>query len=96
MENFAVRFADFLEDLAKRARAMTVDRVTKIVTFVGIGIAVALLGLVAAIFLLIASFRLVDYWIGTTGAYAGFGGLFVLAGVFVWRKRTRKVEVAND
>ena len=96
MENFAVRFADFLEDLAKRARAMTVDRVTKIVTFIGIGIAVALLGLVAVIFLLIALFRLVDYWIGATGAYAGFGGLFVLAGVFVWRKRTKKPEVAND
>ena len=40
MENFAVRFADFLEDLAKRARAMTVDRLTKIITYVGIGIGV--------------------------------------------------------
>jgi hypothetical protein len=92
MENFAVRFADFLEDLAKRARAMTVDRLVKVITYVGIGIGVALLGVVAAIFLLVALFRFLGYWIGTTGAYATLGGLFVVVGVFVWRKRNQPTE----
>ncbi len=95
MENFAVRFADFLEDLAKRARAMTVDRVTKVVTYVSLGIGVALLGLVATIFLLVALFRFVAYWIGVTGAYAAFGGLFVVSGVFVWRKRIQQPEESH-
>jgi len=92
MENFATRFADFLEDLATRARAMTVDRLTKVITYIGIGIGVALLGLVATIFLLVALFRFVAYWIGTTGAYAALGGLFVVLGVFVWRKRNQTPE----
>lgn len=92
MENFAVRFADFLEDLAKKARAMTVDRLTKVITYIGIGLGVALLALMALIFITVALFRFLGYWIGITGAYAALGGLFVLLGVFVWRKRNQTPE----
>lgn len=95
MENFAARFADFLEDLAARARAMTIDRLAKVITYIGIGIGIAVLGLVAGIFLLVALFRFIAYWIGVTSAYAALGAVFVIAGVIVWNKRNRLPEETN-
>jgi len=90
MENFAVRFADLLENVSQRVRAMTVDRLSKVITLIGIGLGAALLGFVALVFILVALFRLLSIPLGVTAAYAVFGGLFLLAGVLVWRMRRSK------
>ncbi len=90
MENFAVRFADLLESVAQRVRSMTVDRLSRIITLVGIGLGATVLGLVALVFILIGLFRLLAIAIGVTGAYAAFGGLFVVIGALVWRMRNAK------
>lgn len=87
MENFAVRFADLLESVATRVRAMTVDRLSRAITIVAIAIGAALLALVAFVFVIIAVFRLVAIPIGVTAAYAAFGGLFIISGALVWRMR---------
>ena len=87
MENFSVRFADFLEDLAQKARALTVDRLAKGITMAAIGIGAAVLALVALIFLGLGLFRLLAIGVGETWAYAILGGLFLIAGAFFWRKR---------
>lgn len=92
MENFAARFADFLEGIAAKARSLTVDRLGKAITLTAIGIGAAVLGLVALIFLIVALFRLLAAGVGETGAYAILGGLFLIAGWFLWRKRNETPE----
>lgn len=92
MENFAVRFADLLESVAQRVRSMTVDRLSKAITLIGVGIGAGMLGFVALIFIVVALFRLVSIPVGVTAAYAIFGGLFVIAGALVWRMRTPKAS----
>ena len=92
MENFSVRFADFLEGVAEKARALTVDRLGKAITLTALGIGAAVLGLIALIFLIVAIFRLLAIPVGATGAYAILGGLFLIAGWFLWRKRNQIPE----
>lgn len=87
MENFAVRFADLLESVATRIRAMTVDRLSRAITIVAIAIGAGLLVFVALVFIVVALFRLVAIPIGVTATYAAFGGLFVVSGALVWRMR---------
>jgi len=92
MENFSVRFADFLEGIAEKARGLTVDRLGKAITLTALGIGAVVLGLVALIFLLVALFRLLAIGVGETPAYAILGGLFLIAGWFLWRKRNKIPE----
>ncbi len=87
MENFAVRFADLLESVATRVRAMTVDRLSRVITVLAIAIGAALLGFASLVFVTVGLFRLVAIPLGVTAAYAAFGGLFVIAGALVWRMR---------
>ena len=95
MENFATRFADFLEDIAGRVRSLTVDRVSTAITMIGIGIGAAVLGLAAFIFITVGLFRLLAIPLGVTIAYAVLGGLFLLAGALLWRMRNRIPEESN-
>ena len=95
MENFSVRFADFLEEIARKARELTVDRLAKGITLAALGIGVAVLAFVALIFLGVGVFRLIAVWVGETNTYAILGGLFLVAGLFVWRKRNKIPEETN-
>src|SRR5690606_41311998 len=51
MEDFPARLAAFLEDIATRVRAMTVDRAAKAVRLTSLGFIAAAFGLMAAIVL---------------------------------------------
>ena len=95
MENFATRFADFLEGIAERARALTVDRLAKVITLGAVGIGAAVLALVALVFLGVGLVRLLALGVGETPAYAILGGLFLIAGWFFWRKRNQISEDSN-
>jgi drug/metabolite transporter superfamily protein YnfA len=46
------------------------------------------------VFLIVSVFRAVSVPLTVEGAYAAFGGLFILAGVLVWLKRKPKDD--ND
>jgi hypothetical protein len=96
MENFAVRFADLLESVADRVRSMTVDRLSKAVTLIGIGLGAGLLAFIALVFIVVALFRLLSIPIGVTPAYAVFGGLFLIAGALVWRMRTAQTKTGES
>jgi drug/metabolite transporter superfamily protein YnfA len=90
MDDMATRFADLLETTATRIRSMTVDRFARVIRLAIAGTIAATLALVALIYLIIAVFRAVAVPLTVEGAYAAFGGLFLIAGVFVWLKRAGK------
>ncbi|MBT8203630.1 MAG: hypothetical protein HKN74_13485 [Acidimicrobiia bacterium] len=89
MDDFPVKFADLLEGVATKVRAITVDRVAQWTKMAALGMVVAVLGLLAVLFLLIGLFRLISSVIGVTPTYAVIAGIFLVGGAFLWAKRTR-------
>ncbi len=89
MHEYATRFADFLEQIASKVREMTVDRVARFIKLTGLGILVAVLGLSAVIFLIWAIFGTLEVPLTTAGAFGVFGIALVIAGGFLWFRRSR-------
>lgn len=97
MEDFPTRVADFLESIATRTRALTVDRLARIIKLVTLGMVGAALVMVALVFLLIGLFRITEELVfkacdctqAMEISYAAVGGLFVLTGALLWSRRTR-------
>ena len=91
MDDFPTKIADLLESTARKIRAMTVDRVRGVAKWLALGIVLATLAMLLAIFLLVGVFRLLTELVGSDRtAYAALGGLFVVAGAFLWGRRTKK------
>jgi len=88
MQDYAARFADLLESIASKVRAMTVDRIAGGIRLAGLGILGVSLGLTALIFLLWAIFGALEIPLTTAGAFAVVGALFIGAGSYLWIKRT--------
>lgn len=96
MEQFADKFADFLEAKAQKVRSLTVDRLDRLIVVLVLGIIATVLTLTAGTLLSIALFRILATYVTPEGAYAIFGGLFIVAGAFVWTRRKPKQESHND
>ena len=94
-QSYSARFADLVEGIARRARAISVERLATAVTFTALGLGVALLALAALVLTCVGIFRLLAVGVGATGAYAIFGGLFLGAGWFTWRRRAPVPEEPN-
>ena len=92
MDEFAIKFADKLEEYAGKARTLTVDRVSKALTLTAMGLVVAFLASIALVFLIVALFRLIAEFTTVEWAYAILGGLFTLAGALVWRMRNNETQ----
>jgi hypothetical protein len=88
MEDFPKRFADFLEQIATRVKALTVDRVARWIKLGGLGILAATFALLAVFFLLFAIFGALEIPLTTAGAFAVVGVLLVSIGGYMWIKRT--------
>lgn len=95
MESQAARFADLVEGIAAKARAISVDRLARAITLTALGLGAALLVLVALVLACVGLFRLLAIGVGATAAYAIFGGLFLAAGWLSWRKRRHVAEEPN-
>ena len=90
MEDFPARLATFLEDIATRARAMTVDRIAKAVRLSTLGLIAAAFGLMAALFLFVTVFAALEISLGSDAAAWGvLAGLFLVAGALLWSKRSK-------
>ena len=87
MEDYAAKFAEFLEQVATRIRSVTVDRVARGIRLTGLGILAFTLGFTAVLFLLFAIFGALEIPLTTTGAFALVGALFVGLGTYLWIKR---------
>ncbi|MGH3649282.1 MAG: hypothetical protein ACRDU9_01125, partial [Acidimicrobiia bacterium] len=73
MQEYAARFADLVEQVAVKVRAMTVDRVARGIKLTGLGILTAALGLTALFFLVWTIFGALEIPLTTAGAFAVFG-----------------------
>ncbi len=92
MEDFPAKLAAMLEDVAGKARAMTVDRAAKAVRLTTLGMIAAAFGLMAAIFLFLTVYKALEIPLGEAGAWGVLAGLFLIAGALMWSKR-RKDEI---
>ena len=90
MEEYAARFADLLEQVATKVRSMTVDRIAKGIHVGGLGILAATLALAGMAFLIYALFGALEIPLTTAGAWAVFATVFVVAGTYMWLKRTER------
>lgn len=88
-----------IEGLAVAIRTKTADPAAKITRILVYGFVAAILGAIALIFLVIAILRLHVYLPFSTEerkvwvTYAGLGAIFLVLGMFLWRKRKpRKVK----
>ncbi|MEA1902805.1 MAG: hypothetical protein U9N56_04690 [Actinomycetota bacterium] len=87
MQEYATKFADLLEQVAQKVRAMTVDRVAYGIKMTGLGILTATMAFTALIFLLWALFGALEIPLTTAGAFAVLGALLLIGGGFLWFKR---------
>ena len=87
-EELPTRFADALETVAGRVRAMTADRMEgwiRTAMFLGSAVVIGATGLV---FLLITAHRALAIGLGAAGSLATLGGLFLIAGLMIWNRGT--------
>jgi hypothetical protein len=90
MQEYAVKFAEFLERTAIRVRALSVDRVSRMIKVSGLGILVGALGFAALIFLLWAVFGALEIPLTTAGAFAVLGVMLIGGGGYMWFTRSRE------
>lgn len=96
MEDLATRFADLLESSALKVRSLTIDRLDRAIKITALGVVAGTLGFIAVIYLIRAVFQAVAVPLGVLGAYALFGGLFVIGGAFMWAIRKRDSKDGSD
>lgn len=89
MHEYATKFADFLEQIAERVRALTVDRVARGIKLGGLGILAAALGFTAVVFLVWTIFGALEIPLTTAGAFAVFGVVLAVAGGILWFQRSK-------
>lgn len=89
MDDFPTRFADFLESIAKRVRALTTDRVAKWIRVSSLGLVAATLGMMAVVFLLLTIYGALAIPLGPDGAFGVLGAIVLVAGVVLWSKRSK-------
>lgn len=99
MEDFAKRIPDMLEAATDKVRSLTVDRASRVLKWVALGLVIAALASLAIFFLLIGLGRITEGLIAHACgdctwamevAYAALGGLFLLIGALLWAVRNRR------
>ena len=84
LEDLPARFADALESAAMRVRAMTADRIEGWIRNAMFLFTAAVIGAIGLVFLLITAHRALSIGVGPAGSLAILGGLFLVAGLFIW------------
>lgn len=97
-DDWVVQAADTIERVVGTVRdktAVPLDKAARVVVY---GLLAGLLGAAAAVLLAIAAVRALDVALGSAfgvevwAAHAVVGGIFTLAGLFLWSKRERRAE----
>ncbi|GIU93242.1 MAG: hypothetical protein KatS3mg011_2148 [Acidimicrobiia bacterium] len=88
MKDYASRFADLLEEVVSRIRQVTVLPAEKAIRVVTFAMPALVLAVLAVVFLFLTVHAALAIPLGEAAAYGIVGGVFLVAGVLVWRKRT--------
>jgi hypothetical protein len=97
-EDWAATTADAIERAVQSVRAKTADPLERVVRLVVYGLLAGIVGIAIAVLLAIAAVRGLVELIDVTWqnevwlAHLIVGGIFVLAGLLVWRRRRAKTE----
>ena len=91
-QDWAADTADRIDHVVAVIRSKTSDRLVGVARLVVYGLLAAVMGTMALILLLIAAIRFLDAYItrGVWIPYMALGAIFVVAGLFLWSKRTAK------
>jgi hypothetical protein len=89
MNDFPTRFADLLESIASRIRALTTDRVARWLRLSSLGLVALTFGMLAVIFLLLTIYGALAIPLGPDGAFGVLGGVVLIAAIFLWIKRSK-------
>jgi hypothetical protein len=91
---WAVSALDKVDDLVAKVRSNTTDRLVRVARTVVFGILAAIMGVTALVLGVIAAVRGLDELIPgpVWGVYLPLGAIFVLAGAFLWSKKTPPPE----
>lgn len=89
MQEYAAKFAEFLERIATKIRAISVDRVSRGIWLAGMGILAATLGLSALIFLIWALFEILEIPLTTAGAFGVLAAIAIISGTIVWSRKSK-------
>ncbi len=92
MDDWPAKFADLLEAVATRIRAMTVDRVARVITIASLALPLLVLLALAVVFFFMTLHGALAIPLGSSGGFGVIGGLFAVAGAFVWTRRIRSSE----
>jgi hypothetical protein len=87
---WAVAALDKVDDLVAKVRSNTTDRLVKVARTVVFGVLAGIMGITALVLGVIAAVRGLDEVIPgpVWGVYLPLGAIFVLAGAFLWSKKT--------
>lgn len=90
--DWAAQTADGIERVVASVRAKTADPLEKVARALVYGLIAAIVGLAALVLGAVALVRALDVVLPgeVWSAHALSGGIFVIAGVLLWRKRTTK------
>lgn len=88
-QDFPTKIADSIASVTGKVRSLTVDRVDGLSKWAALGMILFLLAIVVSVFLVVGLLRMVGEIVGTEWGYAIVGGLFVLVGALLWRRRNK-------
>jgi hypothetical protein len=89
VESLPARLADFLESIAKRVRALTVDRVARWIRVSSLGMVTLTLGIMALVFLLLTIYGALEIPLGPDGAFGVLGAILLIAGGWLWWRKAK-------
>ena len=75
--------------LSARVRALTVDRVSRVIRLATMGMTALTLALVAAVFLILTIFGALAIPLGNDGAFAVLGLVALIGGIVAWLQRKK-------
>ncbi len=89
---WAVSALDKVDELVTKVRSNTTDRLLRVARTVVFGVLAAIMGVTALVLGVIAAIRGLDELIPgpVWGVYLPLGAIFLLAGAFLWSKKTPK------
>ncbi len=91
---WAVSALDKVDDLVGKVRSNTTDRLVRVARALVFGVLAAIMGATALVFAVVGTVRGLDEVVPgpVWGVYLPLGAIFVLAGTFLWSKKTPPPE----